>query len=42
VRQFRRSNFDISIVAERAFVNERLTLLRLRQTPHHPELGNTQ
>jgi HemK-related putative methylase len=41
VRQFRRWNFDISIVAERAFVNEKLTLLRLRQTPHHPELGIT-
>jgi release factor glutamine methyltransferase len=42
VRQFRRWNFDISIVAERAFVNEKLTLLRLRQTPHHPTFGNTQ
>jgi HemK-related putative methylase len=41
VRQFRRWNFDISIVAERAFVNEKLTLLRLRQTPHHPKFGNT-
>jgi methylase of polypeptide subunit release factors len=42
VRQFRRWNFDISIVAERAFVNEKLTLLRLRQTPHHLKIGNTQ
>jgi release factor glutamine methyltransferase len=38
VRQFRRWNFDISIVAQRAFVNEKLTLLRLRQAPHHPKL----
>ena len=38
VRQFRCWNFDISIVAERAFVNEKLTILRLRQTPHHPQL----
>jgi HemK-related putative methylase len=38
VRQFRRWHFDISIVAERAFVNEKLTLLRLRQTPHHRNL----
>jgi HemK-related putative methylase len=42
VRQFRRRNFDISIVAERAFVNEKLTLLKLRPVPHHPELGSTQ
>lgn len=42
VRQFQRSKFDISIVAERAFVNEKLTLLRLRPPPHHLELGNTQ
>jgi release factor glutamine methyltransferase len=42
VRQFRRRHFDISVVAERAFVNEKLTLLKLRRTPHHPELGNTQ
>ncbi len=42
VRQFRRWHFDISIVAERAFVNEKLTLLKLRRTPHHSELGNTQ
>jgi hypothetical protein len=38
VRQFRRWHFDISIVAQRAFVNEKLTLLRLRQTPHHRNL----
>jgi HemK-related putative methylase len=42
VRQFRRWNFDISIVAERGFVNEKLTLLRLRQTPYHPQFGNTR
>jgi HemK-related putative methylase len=42
VQQFRRWNFDLSIVAERAFVNEKLTLLRLRQTPHHPKSGNTR
>jgi HemK-related putative methylase len=42
VRQFRRWDFDISIVAERAFVNEKLTLLRLRQRPHNPKFGNTQ
>jgi HemK-related putative methylase len=41
VRQFRRWNYDLSIVAERAFVNEKLTLFKLRQTPHHP-IGNTQ
>jgi HemK-related putative methylase len=37
VRQFHRWNFDISIVAQRAFVNEKLTLLKLRQTPRHPQ-----
>jgi HemK-related putative methylase len=42
LRQFSRWNFDISIVAERAFVNEKLTLLKLRQTPQHPKYGNTQ
>jgi HemK-related putative methylase len=42
VQQFRRCHFDISIVAERAFVNEKLTLLKLRQTPHHSQIGNTQ
>jgi len=40
VQQFRRRHFDISIVAERTFVNEKLTLLKLRRTP--PPLGNTQ
>src|SRR5271165_827759 len=42
VREFLRWNFDISIVAERAFVNEKLTLLRLRQTPRPQEVENAQ
>jgi release factor glutamine methyltransferase len=42
VLQFRRWNFDISIVAERAFVNEKLTLLRLRQTPLRSEHGTNK
>ena len=39
LRQFHRRNFDVSIAAERSFVNEKLTLLKLRQAPHQPELG---
>jgi len=33
LRQFRRWNFDIETVSERSFINERLTLLRLRPAP---------
>jgi HemK-related putative methylase len=35
LRHFRRRNFGISIVAQRAFVNEKLTLLKLQPPPHH-------
>jgi len=41
VRQFRRRRFDMAIVAERCFVNEKLTLLRLRRRPGGPEFGST-
>jgi HemK-related putative methylase len=34
LRQFRRCKFDTTIVATRAFVNERLSLLRLRSHDH--------
>ncbi|TLY79365.1 MAG: methyltransferase [Gammaproteobacteria bacterium] len=40
VRQFRRRHFDMAVVAERCFVNEKLTLLRLRR-PRGPEFGST-
>ena len=40
VRQFRRWHFDMAVVAERCFVNEKLTLLRLRR-PRGPEFGST-
>jgi release factor glutamine methyltransferase len=42
VRQFRRWRFDIAIVAQRAFVNEELSLLRIRQVSPAAATGSAQ